>query len=178
MSTIFGKLIQTAYVVKDIEAQLKHWTENLGIGPWFYRELVPLETFTYRGETSDLQMAIALGYSGDMQFELIQQLNDAPSVYKEFLEKVGEGQQHYGFDVDDLDASIEKGRGLGYQLEQQGFITNSGDFAYMSLGSVGDYLPGTMIEFIPMPDARRKSWEIIKSWSVDWDGSDPVRTSI
>ena len=177
MSHIFGKLIQTAYVVDDIEAALKHWTENLGIGPWFYRELVPLETFTYRGERSDLQMSIALGYSGDMQFELIQQRNDAPSVYKEFREKIGEGQQHLGYDVDDLDASIEKGLGLGYQMEQQGFITNSGGFAYMSLGSAGDYLPGTMVEFLPMTESRRENWPIIQSWSVNWDGTDPVRTS-
>ena len=174
MSHIFGKLIQTAYVVHDIEAALRHWTENMGIGPWFYRELVPIEMFTYRGEPSDLKMSIALGYSGDMQYELIQQRNDAPSVYKAFMETVGVGQQHLGFLVDDLDASIERGRDLGYQMEQEGFITNSGGFAYMSKGE----LPGTMVEFLPMPEVRRKSWATIQGWSVDWDGSDPVRTSI
>jgi len=173
MSHIFGKLIQTAYVVPDIEAALKHWTENLGIGPWFYRELVPIEIFMYRGEPSDLKMSIALGYSGDMQYELIQQRNDAPSVYKEFIETIGYGQQHLGFEVDDLDASIETGRGLGYQIEQEGTITNSGSFAYMSK----DDFPGTMIEFLPMPEARRKSWATIQSWSVGWNGSDPVRAS-
>jgi hypothetical protein len=174
MSRIFGKLIQTAYVVHDIEAALKHWTENLGIGPWFYRELVPIEAFTYRGEPSDLKMSIALGYSGDMQYELIQQRNDAPSVYKAFMETIGVGQQHVGFQVDDLEASIGTGRSLGYQMEQEGTITNSGSFAYMSKG---DH-PGTMIEFLPMLEVRRKSWATIQSWSVNWDGSDPVRTSI
>ena len=174
MSRIFGKLIQTAYVVHDIEAALKHWTENMGIGPWFYRELVPIESFTYRGEPSDLKMSIALGYSGDMQYELIQQRNDAPSVYKAFMETIGVGQQHVGFQVDDLEASIETGRSLGYQMEQEGTITNSGSFAYMSKG---DH-PGTMIEFLPMLEVRRKRWATIQSWSVNWDGSDPVRTSI
>tara|TARA_Y100001960_G_scaffold273071_1_gene301081 strand:- start:446 stop:982 length:537 start_codon:yes stop_codon:yes gene_type:complete len=178
MSHKFGKVTQTAYVVSDIEATLRHWTEVIGVGPWFYRDSVPIETFTYHGEPSDLEMSIALGYDGDMQFELIQQRNDAPSVYKEFIEKVGYGQQHLGFQVENLDASIEMARAHGYQIEQEGIITNSGAFAYMSTGSVGTYPLGTMIEFIPITDSRRLYWPIIQSWSVDWDGSNPVRTSI
>ena len=174
MSHIFGKVIQTAYVVHDIEAVLRHWIENLGIGPWFYRELVPLDSFTYRGEPSDLKMSIALSYSGDMQFELIQPRNDAPSAYKDFLQTSGGGQHHLGFLADDLDASVERGRSLGYQMEQEGFITNAGSFVYMSKGEI----PGTMIEFVPMPEVRRKTWAEIQSWSVDWDGTDPIRTSI
>lgn len=174
MSYIFGDLIQTAYVVRDIEAAMHHWSGMMGIGPWFYRERVPLETFTYRGEPSDLHMSIALGYSGDMQFELIQQRNDAPSVYRDFLQTVGEGQQHLGFQVDDIDASVERGRGLGYEMAQEGFITNSGPFTYMS---AGDH-PGTMVEFLTMPEIRRRNWAIIQSWSVDWDGKDPVRTEV
>ena len=178
MSHKFGRIAQTAYVVKDIEAALRHWTDVMGVGPWFYREDVPLETFTYHGEPSGLEMSIALGYDGDMQYELIQQRNDAPSVYKDFMEKVGYGQQHYGFLVDDLDASVEVARANGYQMEQEGFITNSGGFVYMSTGAVGTYPFGTMIEFIPMTDSRRTNCPIIQSWSGDWDGSDPVRTSI
>ena len=109
MSHIFGKVIQTAYVVHDIEAVLRHWIENLGIGPWFYRELVPLDSFTYRGEPSDLKMSIALSYSGDMQFELIQPRNDAPSAYKDFLQTSGGGQHHLGFLADDLDCKCRAG---------------------------------------------------------------------
>ena len=99
MSHIFGKVIR---VVHDIEPVLRHWIENLGIGPWFYRELVPLDSFTYRGEPSDLKMSIALSYSGDMQFELIQPRNDAP---------------------------------LGYQMEQEGFISLQGLFADVRRGA-------------------------------------------
>ena len=174
MSHIFGKIIQTAYVVRDIEAAMRHWTGLMGVGPWFYREKAPLETFTYGGRPSGLEMSIALGYDGDMQFELIQQRNDAPSVYRDFLETFGEGQQHLGFRVDDLDAAIEKGAALGYTVTQEGFIANSGPFAYMGAGGH----PGAMIEFLPMPELRRRSWEIIKGWARGWDGSDPIRTEV
>jgi len=54
-------------------------------------------------------------------------------------------------------------------MEQEGFITNAGPFVYMSRGEV----PGTIIEFVPMPEVRRKTWAEIHSWSVDWDA---VRT--
>ena len=39
-------------------------------------------------------MSIALANSGDLQIELIQQVNDAPSMYKEFLDAGHEGLQH------------------------------------------------------------------------------------
>ena len=174
MSHVFGRIIQTAYVVRDVEAAMRHWTGLMGVGPWFYREKVPLETFTYGGEPSGLEMSIALGYDGDMQFELIQQRNDAPSVYRDFLEAFGEGQQHLGFRVDDLDAAVEKGMALGYAVTQEGFVANSGPFAYMGAGGH----PGVMIELLPMPEVRRRNWEIIKGWARGWDGSDPVRTEV
>ena len=174
MSHVFGRIIQTAYVVRDVEAAMRHWTGLMGVGPWFYREKVPLETFTYGGRPSGLEMSIALGYDGDMQFELIQQRNDAPSVYRDFLETFGEGQQHLGFRVDDLDAAIGKGAALGYAVTQEGFVANSGPFAYMGAGGH----PGTMIELLPMPEVRRRNWEIIKGWARGWDGSDPVRTEV
>lgn len=174
MSHVFGRIIQTAYVVRDVEAAMRHWTGLMGVGPWFYREKVPLETFTYGGEPSGLEMSIALGYDGDMQFELIQQRNDAPSVYRDFLETFGEGQQHLGFRVDDLDAAVEKGMALGYAVTQEGFVANSGPFTYMGAGGH----PGTMIELLPMPEVRRRNWEIIKGWARGWDGSDPVRTEV
>jgi hypothetical protein len=153
---------------------LKHWIENLNIGPWFYRERIPLDSLTCRGEPSGLEMSIALSYSGDMQFGLIEVRNDAPSAYKEFRQTYGERQHHLEFIADDLDANIERGRRLGYQMEQEGVFTNAGSFVNMSKG---DTL-GTKTEFIPMPEVRRKIRAEVKNWSVDRDGTEPVRTSI
>ncbi len=38
MSRIFGKVCQNGYVVRDIEAAMKHWITVMGVGPWFYIE--------------------------------------------------------------------------------------------------------------------------------------------
>ncbi len=35
MSRIFGDVRQNGYLVADIEAAMKHWTEVLGVGPFF-----------------------------------------------------------------------------------------------------------------------------------------------
>ncbi len=36
MSRYFGGITQNGYVVRDIEAALKHWTEVMGVGPFWY----------------------------------------------------------------------------------------------------------------------------------------------
>ncbi len=45
MSRIFGSIRQNGYVVSDIEAAMRHWTEVMGIGPWFYVERAPIREF-------------------------------------------------------------------------------------------------------------------------------------
>ena len=36
MSVLFGKVCQNGYVVRDIAAAMKFWTEVLRVGPFFY----------------------------------------------------------------------------------------------------------------------------------------------
>ena len=67
MSRLLGPVRQNGYVVHDIEAAMRHWTEVLGVGPFYYIEHVPVEHFTYKGEASDLQLSIALANSGGLQ---------------------------------------------------------------------------------------------------------------
>ena len=83
MSRIFGQIRQNGYVVRDIEAAMRHWVEVLGVGPWFYAEQAPIRDFVYRGEPSDVAVSIALANSGTLQVELIQQRNAAPSLFKD-----------------------------------------------------------------------------------------------
>jgi hypothetical protein len=93
MSRIFGPIAQLGYVVRDAHASMEQWIRN-GVGPWFHFERVKLDWFRHRGIASPLEMSVALANSGDVQIELIQQRNDAPSMYKEFLDAGREGLQH------------------------------------------------------------------------------------
>lgn len=40
MSRFLGNVRQNGYVVRDMDAALRHWTEVLGVGPFYYIEQV------------------------------------------------------------------------------------------------------------------------------------------
>ena len=94
MSRLFGSMRQVGIVVRDIEKAMRHWVVVGGVGPWFYAEQLPMDEFRYKGRIHDLKVSIALANSGDVQLELIQQRNDVPSLYRDFLAAGHEGMQH------------------------------------------------------------------------------------
>ena len=80
MSRIFGAIRQNGYVVRDIQAALDHWINVIGVGPFFYFDQVKIDDFRYRGQPSEAAASIALANSGQLQIELIQPRNTAPSM--------------------------------------------------------------------------------------------------
>ena len=48
-----------------------------------------------------------MAFTGSMQIELIQQHNDAPSMYQDFINECGEGIQHVCFYPKDYDSALE-----------------------------------------------------------------------
>ena len=108
MSSLFGKVCQNGYVVRDIEKAMKFWAEAMRVGPFFYIPKVKTDWFRYRGIDSAVEMSIALANSGDLQIELIQQRNDAPSMYLDHLRDHGEGMQHMSYWSNDYQALYDK----------------------------------------------------------------------
>jgi hypothetical protein len=172
MSALFGKVCQNGYVVRDIDAALKFWTEVLRVGPFFYVPSVKVDWFRYRGTDSPVEMSIALANSGDLQIELIQQRNDAPSMYLDFLDSYGEGLQHMSCWSTDDQALYDRAIAAGFSVGHEGQIGGpKGRFAYFE--TIGH--PGTVIEISDISGSKGRFFERIKAASADWDGSDPVR---
>jgi hypothetical protein len=121
MSRIFGKIAQIGYVVRDIDASMDQWVRR-GVGPRFYVDWVQTDYFLYRGAESELEVSVAVANSGDIQLELIQQRNDAPSAFKEFLDAGHEGAQHVAYWTDDFQSLYDKALSLGYTVTQEGSI--------------------------------------------------------
>lgn len=173
MSRIFGNVRQNGYVVRDIRAAMKHWIDVVGVGPWYFIESVKTDWFTHRGAPSAMTMSIALANSGDLQIELIQQTNDAPSLYKEFLDAGHEGLQHVAFWSNDYQALYDKALGLGYAVGHEGQIGGpQGRFAYFDTG----IHPGTVVEISDISGPKGQFFDHIRRVAADWDGSDPIRT--
>jgi hypothetical protein len=172
MSRIFGAIRQNGYVVRDVRAAMDHWVDVIGVGPWFYFDRVKIDWFRYRGKDSDVELSIALANSGDLQIELIQQRNAAPSMYKEFLEAGHEGLQHVAYWTKDYQAVYDRALALGYTVGHEGQIGGEqGRFAYFDT----QRHPGTVIELSDISGPKGVFFEYVRQSSVDWDGSNPIR---
>lgn len=175
MSRTFGEIRQNGYVVRDIDAAMKHWTEVLGVGPFFYLERAPIEDFRYYGEPSDLEVSIALTNSGPLQIELIQQRNDAPSMYRDFVEAGHEGLQHVAYWTHDFD-SATAAVGSDFVVGQSGQVGGAdGRFVYYATDTRTGAHPGTVVELSEISGAKGRVFEMIAEAARTWDGSDPVR---
>lgn len=168
MSRIFGSINQLGYVVGDIQAAMDRWIRH-GVGPWFYIETVQPECFRYRGTDSDVIMSVALANSGDLQLELIQQRNDAPSMYKDFLDSGREGAQHIAYWTTDYQALHDRVLAAGYTVAQEGDI--GGRFAYLDT----EHEQGTVIEISDISGPKGHLFTYIREAAAEWDGAEPIR---
>ena len=172
MSRIFGEIRQIGYVVRDVQAAMHYWIEVLGVGPFFYSEGRKIQNFKYRGKPSPIEMNVALANSGYLQVELIQQLNDAPSMYLDFLRAGHEGLQHVAYWTKTFDADMKRLTAAGYQVGQEGWVHSpDGRFVYF----LNEFHPGTVVELSEISGPKGESFKLIAEASRNWDGSDPIR---
>jgi Glyoxalase/Bleomycin resistance protein/Dioxygenase superfamily len=174
MSRLFGGVIQNGYVVRDIEAAMRHWIDVLGVGPWFYIDYLPVTDFQYKGQPSPVDVSLALANSGPLQIELIQQRNDALSLYLDFLRAGHEVLQHLGYGTRDFDAALAQLLAMGYSIGHAGSVRGRGRFVYL----LTEGHPGTIVELFDMSQGRDRVFAGIAAAAHHWDGRDPIRTTL
>ena len=161
---------QLAYVVRDLDAALAYWSGMLKVGPFFRMDHAPLMEQRFYGQPSNVDVAIALGNSGDLQIELIQQLNDAPSVYKEFLDAGRVGVHHFGLMPVDYAASCAQYRANGHAAAFECTIAGAELTYFDTVATVGHY-----IELWDNKDVFKDMFQMVEDAAKHWDGSHPVR---
>lgn len=172
MSLLFGKVCQNGYVVRDIEQAMKFWIDVMRVGPFFYIPRVKTDWFRYRGVDSAVEMSIALANSGDLQIELIQQRNDAPSMYRDFLAAGREGLQHVAYWTNDFEADLQRCLDQGLVVGQQGVAGGAnGRFVYFDT----EAHPGTVVELSDSSGAKGAFFKHIADVARVWDGKAPIR---
>ena len=167
-----GPIAQLGYVVDDVSAAMEYWIEALDVGPFFYLPSPPLNDLVYRGEPTSARIGVAIAYSGDLQVELIQPLDDHPSPYRDFRLAFGSGLHHVAHFTTRYDEAIAlyRARGRTPYYEGRG-LTADQRFSYFDSSSHG----GTVNEVVET-SGFGGFFDYMKAQSVDWDGSDPVRT--
>ena len=167
-----GQIIQMAYVVEDIHAAMDYWIKDARVGPWFLLDHFWAEDQIYRGTASKADVCIAMAFAGHMQIELIQPLDDHPSVYRDMITTRGFGFHHVGLCVDDVDAAVADYEARGYALAFRANVPTGGAVAYMDDGRND---PG-FLELIPATAGMDATFTRFWAASVDWDGRDPLRS--
>jgi hypothetical protein len=166
-----GQIMQTAYIVGNIQEAINWWVSDLRVGPWFLLDSFINPDQIYRGVRSDADITLAMAFVGDMQIELIQPKDDRPSVYKETYEARGWGFHHVGIGSLDIEADIRAYEARGYALAFKAAVPTGGDVAYMDGGPAR---PG-FIELLPMTAGFNAGFAAMWSAARGWDGTDPVR---
>lgn len=166
-----GGVVQFAYTVPDIEEATRAYTARLRVGPWFVRgPFRPLEG-VYRGQPCDARLSLARAFSGHAMIELIEQHDNAPSVFLERIEATGYGFHHWGVASADLDADVREYVRQGYPVAFSDRLPSGARVVYVDTLSA---LPG-MVELIEFTADQERHYTAMYTAAVGWDGSDPIR---
>lgn len=124
---------QLGIIVKNIDRSLPYYKELMNIRPW-YRANVVKEEIYYKNRQIDIELDMAVGYSGSLQFELIEVLSGEDNIYTELINTQGEGLHHVGFVVSDIQKKTEVLQDSGFNPIQHGILKTKGKavtrFAY------------------------------------------------
>jgi hypothetical protein len=172
----FSGLRQLAMVVRDGEAAMHAWA-RAGIGPFLVLKNFEFQAYRYRGKPGPAPIvSLAFAQAGDLQIEVIEQHNTAPSAYTEFLAAGKEGCQHvaewFGDNQHYDRRYAELGR-LGFTCVHEGQGgPPTARFSYWESGLPG----GLMIELAEaqLPGVKVLP-DMVAQASVNWDGHDPIR---
>jgi hypothetical protein len=166
-----GAIFQLAYTVPDLDAAIRHHVDLLGIGPWYLVEHFAASEMTYRGEPTSVDYNLALAFTGSAQIELIQQLDDSPSVYRDRIDHAGHGFHHWGIGTLTFDDEVCRLEAQGYEVAFSGRAPVGDRFVYFDTTA---HLPG-MVELIEMNPPTERMFTEWHLASIGWDGTDPIR---
>lgn len=164
--------LQAAWIVDDLDAAMQRWLDTTSVGPFFAIRHVEL-TVDHRGRPSTVDMSFALGQSGGMQIELIQQHNNAGSAYRDSAPGGSPVMHHIAALVADVAEERARFRRLGIEVAHEGtFGPNGMEFIYYDTREQ----IGCMTELLGPDDANLRMMERVAAAGAEWDGRDPVRS--
>jgi Glyoxalase/Bleomycin resistance protein/Dioxygenase superfamily len=160
------------YVVEDIEATVNRLVDQLGAGPFFLIERVPVENVLSRGEPAEFVHNSAFGYCGDGAIELIQTFSLAPERVEDGFSAPRPRIQHVAYVVPSTEVA-----GLRTSLDDRGlpeYLSTWLGGAETTLHDASAAL-GHDVEIHADNEGLRDFFEMVRSGAEGWDGSKPLR---
>jgi len=127
LESFFTNFGQVGIIVKDIEKAEKGFAK-IGIGPFSPPIAEPTVRWEAWGKPAEVKLKMRFTTIGPLEIELIEPNSDC--MQKEYLEKKGEGIQHFSFFVKDIDEVVVDMAGKGYRVVQQGWRAHDGGYAF------------------------------------------------
>ena len=161
-----------AYVVDDIEATVSRLVDQLGAGPFFLIENVPLENVRSRGEPAEFVHNSAFGsYSGGA-IEVMETLSLAPERVEKGFSGPRPRIHHVAYlvpatEVADVRRSLDQRGVTEYLRSQVGEVEATLHDASAALGHD--------IEIHVDNEGLRGFFSMVKGAADGWDGSQPLR---
>jgi methylmalonyl-CoA/ethylmalonyl-CoA epimerase len=127
---VFNQTVQLGIVVRDLEATVRRYENDYGIGPWRFDRIDLGDANNYReyGRLVERSNRVAFATVGGVMWELIEPL-DEDGIYARFLAEKGEGVHHVAVITPDFDETVawaERKDGLMLRCEHSGV-----DIAYL-----------------------------------------------
>ena len=164
-------IVQIAYFVSDAKAAALRAVREFGAGPFFVLERIQLGWGEHRGRPQDFLHTSAYGQWGGLMLELVQQDEEGPSPFRDMYQAGEEGIHHMAMMVDSLEQAYKDVGVRGYELAARAAVPSGLEFAFVdTVASLGH-----MLEIYEKSDQLLGFYEMVRSASDGWDGSDPVR---
>ena len=178
-----GQIFQLGYVVPDVDASMRFYAEAMRIGPFTCNRGFKAPDGWYRGSADMPQLTIAHAYSGRLFIEFIQQHDDTPSVYKEYVEKYGYGLHHYGIAVapEDYDKTLEHYYSLGFEniftdtLPGNVRIRYIGPKTEAGLDKLRNETGVGYLECVEVKENEEAMFTGMRKAALEWDGTTLLR---
>jgi len=161
-----------AYVVDDIEATVNRLVDQLGAGPFFLLENVPLENVHSRGEPAEFIHHSAFGSCDGSAIELIEVVSLAPERVERGFSGARPRIQHVGYVVPATEVA-----GLRTSLDERGltqYLTSQLGGAETTLHDASATL-GHDIEIHVDNQGLHDFFAMVSGAAEGWDGSEPLR---
>jgi methylmalonyl-CoA/ethylmalonyl-CoA epimerase len=128
------KITQVAIVVHDLKKTMEAYYRTLGWQPWSVFEYRPplLHDTMLRGKPTEYRMIGAEVHCDPVDFEILQP-TEGDSIYKEFLERHGEGLHHISVvsRKEDVHATLANFKRQGIDVLMSGRIGSDIEYYYL-----------------------------------------------
>jgi methylmalonyl-CoA/ethylmalonyl-CoA epimerase len=160
----FTETLQIGIVVRDLEATMRRYVDDYGIGPWDRYEFNPENApdLHEHGQPAQRSWRLAVAMVGHVQWELIEPLDDE-SVYARFLAEKGEGVHHIAVAARNYDELVASQAKSGKNLVLSGTFSGV-EVAYLDT----DRDLGVLVEiFSGTPPAAEQENDVEETHRVD-----------